>query len=81
MGDEGIRLGKICFGVGALAGGDEDIAIDTAIGSISEMSVGRCRSVARMCANLVRAGGLSSSTITSLMGWSVVSWDPFGLGR
>ena len=67
MGDEGIRLGKMWFGVGCLTGGGEDIAIDSAIGGgISETSVERRRSVARLFANLVNAGGLSLITATSL---------------
>jgi len=63
-----MRLGKMSFGVGGLAGG-EDVATDNAVGGgISRMSVERCRSVARMLANLVNAGGLSSIVITSLAG-------------
>ena len=83
MGDEGIRLGKKSFGVGGLIGGGEDVATDTAVkgGGISEVSVERCCSVARMFASLVNAGGLSSITITSLEGCLVEFCDPLDLGR
>lgn len=70
MGDEGIRLEKKSFGVRDLAGGGEDVATDGMVrgGGISEISLEFCCAVARMFANLVNAGGLSSITITSLAG-------------
>lgn len=82
MGDEGTRLGKMSFGVGGLTGGEEDFA-DNAIrgGGISETSVGRCRSMARMFANLVNAGGLSSIAIISLAGCWFEFRDPLDLIR
>lgn len=83
MGDEGIRLGKKGLGVGGPTGGGEDVATDRVVrgGGISRMSVERGRSVARILANLVSAGGLSSITITSLAGCWVEFWDPLDLGR
>ena len=82
MGDEGIRLGKKSFGVGGLTGG-EDVVIDSAVrgGGISETSVECCRSVVRMFASLVNAGGLSSIMITSLTGCRVEFCNPPDLGR
>lgn len=68
IGDEGIRLGKMCFGVGALAGGD-DVVIDSAIGGgISVTSDDRSRSMARLFANLANAGRLLLITFASLVG-------------
>ena len=70
MGDEGIRLGKMSFGVGGLTGGGEDLATSSGGrgGGISKTSVECCRCAARMFANLVNAGGLPSTTVVSLGG-------------
>lgn len=65
-----MRLGKMFFGAEALTGGGEDVAIESAIGGgISRTSVERCRSMARLFANLANAGGLSPITIASLVSW------------
>ena len=81
MGDEGTRLGKMSFGVGGLTGGDEDLATNSGGrgGGVSETSVECCRAAARMFANLVSAGGLSSIVIVSLGGCRFKSCDPLDL--
>lgn len=64
-----MRLGKMGLGVGVLTGGGEDAVIDNAIGGgISGTSAERCRSMARLFANLVNAGGLLLIKISSLGG-------------
>ena len=64
-----MRLGKVCFGVGALTGGGEEVVIESEIErGIPEGSVERCRSMARLFANLVNAGGLLLIAIASPVG-------------